>query len=131
VAVDAAGGEAYRRWITGIGRANRQMEGRVQVRRDGILRIEILLRNGVDVAAMGTIDLSPLHLRANGAPFLAPGQDELVLEALRGAGIEVPADAWLSIAEGYAFTLDEGGALVAELTATVEPPQAASTGTAR
>jgi hypothetical protein len=99
------------------------MDGRIQVRRDGILRIEIFMRDGADAAATGSIDLSPLHLRADGAPFLAPGQDELVLDALRGAGIELPADSWISIADGYAFTLD-GETLVAELSATVEPPDA-------
>ena len=96
------------------------MDGRVQVRHDGILRIEILVREGTVAAAMGSIDLSPLHLRSDGAPFLAPGQDELVLEAMREAGIAVPEDAWISVADGYAFSLDEG-TLVAELTATVEP----------
>jgi len=97
------------------------MDGRVQVRDDGILRIEILVRDGVDAAPIGSIDLSPLHLRADGRPFLAPGQDELVLEAMRSAGMELPPDAWISVADGYAFSLDDR-TLVAELTATVEPP---------
>ena len=70
---------------------------------------------------------SPHVLELPGMPGLA----RLALEALRGAGIELPPEAWISVADGHAFTLDEGGALVAELTATVEPLDAASAGSTR